>query len=511
MSSQTAMSKRIAQNTLFLYMRMLILMIISLYTSRVVLKALGVEDFGIYNVVGGIVAMFSIISGSLSASITRFLNFEMGRGVPERLNAIFSSSVTIQLILAAIVVLIAETLGLWFLNSKILIPATRMIAANWVFQLSILTFVINLVSVPYNATIIAHERMSAFAYIGIYEGVAKLFIAFLITRTPIDHLIAYAILMCMVSLSVRLIYGRYCSKNFDECRFKFALDRDVLSQMFAFAGWNFIGAIAGVLRDQGGNIILNMFCGPVVNAARGISNQVNNAVAGFVTNFTMALNPQITQSYSSGRTDYMKSLMYQGSKLSYYLLLVLSLPIIINTSYILDVWLGEYPEHTTMFIRLTLVLSMWESLASPMSTGLLATGNIKWYQICVGGLNLINLPISYVFLKMGYAPESVLVVSIIVSQMALFLRLFFVKILLGFRVIDFVINVYLRLIIVTLLSIICPVLLNMHLNGTFISFILNSIVCVFLTLVVIYTCGCSSNERQLVRNYMMKTIKKIKR
>ena len=511
MKNQEGASKRIAKNTLLLYVRMLILMIISLYTSRIVLKSLGVEDFGIYNVVGGVVGMFAIISGSLSASITRFLNYEMGKGQKTSLNRIFCSSVTIQVGLSLIVIFVAETIGLWFLNNKMTIPINRIIAANWVYQLSILTFVINLISVPYNAVIIAHEKMSVFAYIGIYEGLSKLFIAFAISISPIDNLISYSFLKCCVAISVRFIYGRYCSYHFEECKYKFIFDVKQLREMFTFAGWNFIGAIAGVLRDQGGNIILNLFCGPVVNAARGISSQVNNAVTGFVTNFTMAMNPQITQSYSSGNRGYMQQLMYQGSKLSYYVLLLISLPIIVNTPYLLSLWLGHYPDYSVSFVRLTLVLSMWESIAAPMSTGLLATGNIKWYQICVGGLNLLNIPVSYLLLSNGATPEIVIIVAIIISQMALFMRLIFIKKLLSFDIVTFIIQIYLKLIIVTCLSLFATIGIYQILNVNLFSFIVVSGFCILFTSFAILFIGCSSVERTIVYSVITKTIKKIKK
>ena len=316
MTNSSSNNKRIAKNTLLLYIRMLFLMVVSLYTSRVVLNALGVEDFGIYNVVGGVVAMFSMLSGSLSAAITRFITYELGTGNKENLKKIFSSSVTIQIGLAVLIALLAEAVGVWFLNVKMNIPDARMVAANWVFQFSILTFAINLISVPYNASIIAHERMSAFAYISILEAIGKLAIAFLITVSPMDRLIFYSLLMCAVALLVRLVYGYYCKKHFEECTYHFLWDKELLKRMFGFAGWNFIGASSAVLRDQGGNVVINLFCGPVVNAARGIASQVNTAVHGFVSNFMTALNPQITKSYASGNRDYMMTLIFQGAWLS---------------------------------------------------------------------------------------------------------------------------------------------------------------------------------------------------
>ena len=506
MSIKEGTSKRIAKNTLLLYVRMLLLMVISLYTSRVVLKALGIEDFGIYNVVGGVVGMFAIISGSLSASITRFLNYEMGKGSTSNLNHIFCSSVTIQLILSVIVLIVAETIGLWFLNEKMTIPEDRLIATNWVYHLSIFTFIINLISVPYNAVIIAHERMSVFAYIGIFEGLSKLIIAFTISISPIDNLITYSILMCCIAIVVRLVYGRYCKSHFEECKFKLVFDNKQLKEMFAFAGWNFIGAIAGVLREQGGNVILNLFCGPVINAAKGISSQVNNAVVGFVTNFTIALNPQITQSYSAGDRAYMQVLMYQGAKLAYCVLFILSLPIIINTPFILKLWLGNYPDYTVSFVRLTLLLSMWESIASPMSTGLLATGKIKWYQILVGGINLLNIPFSYFFLKLGFSPNIVLVVAIFLSQLALFLRLYFMRKLLGFNIKMFITQIYIRILIVSFLSASVSILVHKQMEPNFVGLIFTSTVCILITLLTIYVFGCNKTERNIVHV----SLKKIK-
>lgn len=347
----TENNKRIARNTLLLYFRMLFLMIISLYTSRIVLNALGVEDFGIYNVAGGVVAMFSILSGSLSAAISRFITYELGKNNILKLKVIFSSAITIQIGLGIVIVFFAETIGIWFLNTQMNIPIERMVAANWVLQFSIITFIINLISVPYNAVIIAHEKMSAFAYISIFEAIGKLLIAYLITISPIDKLIFYAILMCVVAIAIRLLYGYYCKRHFDECRFHFIWNKQIFQQIFSFAGWNFIGASSAVLRDHGGNIIINLFCGPTVNAARGIAFQVNNAIQGFVSNFMTALNPQITKSYAVKNYTYMMTLIFQGARLSFYMLLLLSLPIIINTHYLLTLWLNTVPEHTVLFVR----------------------------------------------------------------------------------------------------------------------------------------------------------------
>lgn len=493
-------NKRIAKNTLLLYFRMLFMMVVSLYTSRVILNALGVEDFGIYNVVAGVVTMFTVISGSLSAAISRFITYELGKGDQSKLNKIFSASVTIQLLLSLIIVVLIESVGVWFLNAKMTIPADRVTAANWVLQFSIITFVINLISVPYNAAIIAHERMSAFAYISILEAIGKLAIAFFIMWSPIDKLIYYAILMCTVAVIVRLTYGHYCKKHFTECTYHFHWDKDILKQMFGFAGWNFIGASSVVFRDQGGNIILNIFFGPTVNAARGIANQVNTAITGFVQNFMTALNPQITKSYASGDGEYMMTLIFQGARLSFYMLLLLSLPVLINTHYILVIWLKIVPEHAVLFVRLILIFAMCESISNPLITAMLATGKIRNYQIVVGGLQLLNLPLSYICLKTGFVPESILVVAIIISLACLFARLYMLRGMIGLSSILYMKNVFLNVLVVALLSAIIPYMLFCYMKETFFSFIIITLIAVLCTLVVEFYIGCNQKERFFVLN-----------
>ncbi|MDO5526474.1 MAG: oligosaccharide flippase family protein [Prevotella sp.] len=499
MSDQASSNnKRIAKNTLLLYFRMLLTMAVSLYTSRVVLGALGVEDYGIYNVVGGVVAMFSMLSGSLSAAISRFITFELGKGDKEKLIRVFSSSVTIQIGLCVIVLIFAETIGLWFLNSKMVIPENRMYAANWVYQLSLLTFVINLISIPYNAAIIAHERMSAFAYISIFEAVGKLTVAYCIVRFPIDRLILYAIMLAAISIIIRIIYGIYCKKRFEECTYHFIYDHELLKQMFGFAGWNFIGASSALLRDQGGNIVINLFCGPVVNAARGIASQVNTAISSFVANFMTALNPQITKSYAAGDHKYMITLLFQGARLSFYILLLLSLPVLVNTHYILQLWLGQVPEHTVLFVQFVLILGMCESISYPLITAMLATGRIRNYQLVVGGLQMMNLPVSYFFLRFGAIPETVLIVAIVISQFCFAARLYMLRGMIGLKTLDFLKNVYSNVIIVSLLSAIIPIIIAEYINEDFLNFILLSIISIFITIVVEFYIGCSSNERKFV-------------
>lgn len=491
-------SRRIAKNTLMLYGRMLFTMAVGLYTSRVVLNTLGVTDYGIYNVVGGLVAMFSILSGSLSAAISRFVTYELGTGNSENLKKIFSSAMTIQITLAALIFLLAEAVGVWFLNVKMNIPGTRMVAANWVFQFSILTFAINLISVPYNASIIAHERMSAFAYISILEAVGKLTIAFLIVFSSMDKLIFYAMLMCAVALVVRFAYRAYCKKHFEECIYQFIFDRDLLKRMFKFAGWNFIGATSAVLRDQGGNLIINLFCGPAVNAARGIAFQVYGVISSFASNFMTALNPQITKSYAAGDRDYMMTLIFQGARLSFYMLLLLSLPVLFNTHYILELWLDTVPEHAVLFVQLVLVFAMSESISNPLITAMLATGKIRNYQLVVGGLQMLNFPVSYMLLRQGMIPEAVFIVSIAISQFCLAARLFMLRGMIALPVRKYLEKVYFNILAVTAMASVFPFLLTSKMEESFMKFIFLTLIAVASTVGSIYYIGCNKTERQFV-------------
>lgn len=500
MTDKSKNNKRIAKNTAALYIRMLLLMGVNLYTTRVVLQALGVEDYGIYNVVGGIVALFAILSQALSSACSRFLNFEMGKGNYERLKLVFSTSVSIQFALAVIIAILTEIGGIWFLNNKMVIPDDRLFAANWVFQFSILTFCINLISVPYNAAIIAHEKMSAFAYISIYEGFARLFICYLVMISPVDRLLAYAGLVFAVQLSVRYMYTRYCRHHFEECSYSFTYDRSMMKELFSYAGWNFIGSAATVVRTQGGNIIINLFAGPAVNAARGVANQVNHAVSGFANNFMIAVKPQITKSYAAGDIAYMTTLVNQSARLSYYMLLFLSLPIMVNIDYILDFWLKTVPEKTSIFVILTMAFTMVEALSHPLITAQLATGKVRNYQLIVGGLNLLNIPISYVLLRVGYPPETFLYVAIALSVVCLVARLIMLRVNIGFCVASFVNKVIINGVVVTVLSLVAPYLLSYILTPSFRSFIIVGFVCVASTVVIVFYIGCDASERKMILN-----------
>lgn len=508
MSVTTENNKRIVKNTIFLYIRMLFIMVVTLYTSRIVLNALGVEDFGIYSVVGGFIMMFALISNSLSVAISRFITFELGSENDSNINSIFSTAVIIQLLISIIVVIMAETVGLWFLNKQMTIPHDRIVAANWVFQLSLLTFVVNLISVPYNACIIAHEKMGAFAYIGLLDALGRLFAAFMITISPIDKLVFYAVLMCLVAILVRLIYGWYCKKNFMECRFRWEWDTRLLKKIFGFAGWNLIGASSGVLRDQGVNVLLNIFCGPVVNASRGIAMQVSTAMMSFSSNFVTVVNPQITKSYAAGNREYLLKLVFQGARFSFYLLLIFSLPILAETHFILKIWLKVVPLYSVNFVRLILICVMIESVSFTMVTLMLATGNIRKYQILVGGCQMLNFPLSYVLLKLGYPPEATIVTAIVIAVCCLFLRLSMLHSMINFPVRNFLHSIVLNILAVCCISSIIPYVITLTVEESTFRFILNTIICVLQAVICVVFVGCSSSERSLIISKIHHIIKK---
>ena len=506
MADYTENTKRIAKNTLMLYFRMFFLMFLGLFTSRIVLEALGENDYGIYNVVGGVVALFAVISGSLTTAVTRFITFEIGKGVSSDISKVYSAAVIVQLLLSLLVVILAEPIGLWFIDKKMTISPERIAAARWVFQFSLLSFVINLLSIPQMAMITAHEKLSAYAYIGIAEGILKLSVALLISRSGLDRLVLYAVLMALTSVLVRCAYAVFCRRCFRECRFVFSLDGAVLREMGSFAGWNFIGSASYVLRDQGTNIIVNLFFGPMMNAARGVALQLNNAVIGFVNNFMIAVNPQITKLFASGDHENMFSLARKSARFSYYLLLILVLPILFNTEFLMGLWLKEVPAHAVIFVRLFLVFSLSEVLSNPLITMMLATGNIRNYQLLVGGLQLMNLPISYILLRKGLEPEITVLVAIVISQVCLMARLFMLKRMVHFPSGVFLSRVYLNVLMVTFVSLPLPLFLSANLSQGWNAFIISASVCVISAVLSVIFIGCTADERKRLYHMILKKI-----
>lgn len=513
MTEQNAQkTKRIAKNTLLLYVRMLFGMLVSLYTSRVVVQALGVEDYGIYNVVGGFVAMFSMVSSSLSSSVSRFLTFELGRGNADRLKKVFSTSLSIHILLALIIVVLAETVGVWFLNTQMTIPEDRLIAANWVFHASVVSFIFGLLNVPYNATIVAHEQMDIFAYIGVGDILLRLLIVLYIAYAPWvdDRLITYALLLVAVGVSIQVFYMLYCRSHFQECRSRVHFYQSIFREMGAFAFWNFIGCTAGLLKEQGVNILLNIFIGPVVNAARGIAVSVNTAITSFSGNFMTALNPQITKSYAAGDYDYMNSLVERGSRFSFYIMLVFILPVMLETEFILQIWLGSYPEYTVSFVRLVLIVSIIDVLSGTLINLQSSTGRIRNYQLAVGGMLMMNFPLSYLCLKLSFSPVSVYVVAIVVALFCLILRLLFLQRMVEkFSMTVFLRNVSFNVFEVLLCASMIPLTVYWLMPEGWARLLVLVPLSMACVLCSIFWIGCSASERSFIFGKLALACKKI--
>lgn len=479
---------------------MILMMLITLFTSRVILESLGVQDYGIYNAVGGFVAMFSILRAGLVTATQRFITYDLGKGDMAELTKTFSTSIIIYLILSAIIIFIAEIGGVWFIENKMTIPPDRSTATEWTFQLSLVMLVIGMISSPYNALIIAHEKMSAFAYISVYEAIAKLVISYLIFVSIYDKLIVYACLLCLVQLSVRLIYSSYCHRHFSESKFHFVFDIKKIKQIYSFTGWSMFGGIAHLGFTQGLNMLLNVFFNPTVNAARGIAVQVQGAITHFVTNFQTAVNPQIIKSYSRGDKEYMFRLICASSKYSYYLLFILTLPIYLETDTILSLWLKEVPQYSSIFFRLIIITTFIDTISNPIMRSVDATGKIRNYQLIVGGILISIVPISYIVLRYGGAPYSVFIVHIIMGIIALGARLFLAKKIVGFPIKNYIFNVLFKIFKVTVPSIIIPVVLYVYIDTCYYRLICICFTSWVMTSIMIYFLGLEDNERITVKN-----------
>lgn len=510
MTDNQSNNKKIAKNTIVLYFRMMIILAINLYISRAVLNTMGTDDFGIYNVVGGFVTMFTLITGSLTNAIGRYITFELGRGDIKRLNHVFSTSVTVQMILSIIVILLLETVGLWFLNCKMQIPTDRITAANWVLQCSILTFVLNLISVPYNGCLIAHERMTAYAYISILEVLLKLASVLILFLNVPDKLITYAFLLSLSSIIIRLIYGIYCSRNFEECQYRFFLDKPLVREMTQMASWNMIGSGASILNQQGVNLLINVFFGVAVNAARGLAVQVNAAVQQFAGSFITAINPQITKTYSVGDYDKMRTLVYSGFKYSYFLMYLLTLPLVFTTPFILKLWLNTVPDYTVLFVRLTLLGSLIVAPSSILFTVAMATGEIKHYQLIVGACSLMCFVVTFVAYWLGGDVELTYYIWILVDIAVLFARLFIVNKLVSLKLKDFIKSVLTRIFMVSVLSACVPFLMYNIIPKSTGGFMLLITSCFCATLLFINLIGLNHRERVIIINTLKSKFQKNK-
>lgn len=493
-------NRRIAKNTLFLYFRMLLLMIISLYTSRVILRELGVEDYGIYNVVGGVLALFTFINGSLYSATSRFLTYELGKGDIAIMKKTFSNALALHLGLALIVIILGETVGLYIVNHVLIIPQERLFACNILYQTVIISTFFNLAQVPNGALIISYERMSFYAYIGIFDAVSKCVTAILIQYIDYDKLISLSLLNLIISVIVIIAQAIYCRQNFPEV-FTISphIDKTMSKKMLGFSFWSLIGAAAYMLRIQGVNIILNLFFGSVVNAANAIAYQVNNAVGGFVSNFSTAVNPQIIKSYASGEDSTLKKLLFRSGKFTFFLLMFLSFPLILETNFILHLWLGkDIPEYTIIMTRLVLIISMVESYTYSIGCAINATGNVKTYQTTISGIMLLIFPLSFILFQYGLPPYTALLVYLVTSILALVTRLYFIHKQLLISPSEYIKRVFLKTIPIAIGCILVPLLIINYMSESWPRFFATLIFSESINCLAIWIFGLDSSEKTFI-------------
>ena len=497
-SQSQSNNTQIAKNTIFLYFRMILLMAVSLYTSRVVLSTLGIDDYGIYNVVGGFIGMFAFLNGAMAGCTQRFITIALGKGDEQNLKKVFSTCVITHGMIALIVFILAETIGLWFVLEKLVIPENRMTAAMVVYQCSIVSTMVMIMSFPYNADIIAHEKMSAFAYISIFEAFANLGVVYLLYIGLFDKLAFYAVLLLIVKVSVIVVYRIYCKRHFVESVFRWLFDKRLLKEILSFTGWNLWGGIAGTLMGQGINILLNIFFGPAVNAARGVAVQVQSAVQMFATNFQTALNPQMMKSYASGELQAMHMLLFRSAKFTFMLLLCLMLPLMLEIDFVLGLWLKQVPEYTNVFVCFMLCISMIDAVSNPFMTASAATGKVKVYQSVVGGILLMIVPIAYVTLRLGAEPYAVFVVHFSVAVFAFVARLTIVKRLINLSVCRYIGEVILPCSFVMIPSVLFSIgiknILPSSLAYAFTMILLSFLLVVMFSLLL----GLTRNERKFI-------------
>lgn len=499
---------RIAKNTIMLYVRMLLIMVVSLYTARVVLKVLGVEDYGLNNVVAGVVAMFGFINTAMTMATQRFMNVEMGKNNPENLNRTFKMAVNIHILVAIIVLILSETVGLYLINCVLNIPGDRVIAAKWIFQFAILGACITIVRVPYNSLIFAREKMNVFAYISVGEAVLKLLLVFLLTIISWDKLILYGLLTLGVNIIIFLLYYSYSRRNFEESKYSMIWDKEIFNNMAGFMGWNILGQIAQIFTNQGVDMIVNVFHGVVINAALGVTNQVNSAISSFVGNFQTSFRPQIMKSYASNEISGMNGLVVKASKMSFYLLYLISVPLMFNIDFVLDIWLDEVPGYSAVFCKLLVWYTYLEAIGLPLVMSIMATGHNRNYQIIISSIICLNFLLTWIFMIIGFPVESIFLVKIAVSILCLVARAFFAKIQAELKI-GYFLNASIKPIVMVLI-ITQPFYYLLHhyyLNGGLGLWLLLTLILELLMIIVIYFVGMTKNERLFIYN----SIKKITR
>lgn len=501
--TKSCSNEKIAKNTLMLYIRMFFVMAVSLYTVRIVLSILGETDYGIYNVVGGIIVMLSFFNKTLSSAAQRFFSFELGKKDYIKLNRIFCVLLFLFIIMSIIVILISETIGLWFLNHKMTIPEDRINVARWIFQFSVASFVITLIAIPYQALIIAHEEMNVYAFMGIIEAILLLISTFIlyITKEWCDSLLLYGLLALFSVLITKPCYYFYTKRHYMETRFHFCKDKDIFRQLFSYCSWTIFGTTSGIVRSHGINLLINTFFCPAINAARGIAYQVNDAINHFVSNFHTAVKPQITKLYAQQELKSAFSLVNKSSKFSFFLLLFLAVPISVFAEQLLNIWLVNVPDYTILFLRLVIIVALIDSLSNSLMTLAQATGNIALYQFVVGMTLIMNLPLSWLFLLCGYPPQYTLYVAITMSFVALQGRLYILNKIANFPIHNFYISVLVRVLLVSLVSLASNIVVYKYiysLHPSFFIFLLSFTLCIALSLLIIWVFGIDKSEKKYV-------------
>lgn len=498
LTNNSSNNTRIAKNTLMLYIRMFLTMMIALYTSRIVLGALGVEDYGIYNVVGGVVAMLSFFNSSMATSTQRYLNVEMGKGNLENLNKVFISAIHSHIIIAVLTIATLELFCTGILFDKLTIPPERLDAAITVFHIAVASLFVSIVGTPYGAVIIANEKMSIYAYVSIFESLLRLIIIYLLVISPFDKLISYVVLQFLVTAGIQVFYLLYCGRFFKECKYRFIWDNNLIKRLFSFTGWMLFGCMSDMLGNQGVNILINIFFGPVYNAARGIAVQIKTAIDTFVQNFLTAVKPQIMKSYAAGDYSYTYRLVYSASRLSFYLLFILTLPVFFNTHYILEVWLKNVPPYCELFTQLTLMELLIRTSYAPIAQINQASGKVRNYQIAISILFLFTFVSCYILFKLNFPVYTAFIVAVIVAVVGLLVRLEILRHDCEFPALEYVKKVFAPIMPVFLVSSILPFIHSTNNDQSFSHFLLNSLLCVFCSCVSIWFLGISKSEKILL-------------
>lgn len=504
-------NSKIAKNTLFLYVRMIFTLAVSLYTSRLILSILGVEDFGVYNITASIVVFFSFFNNAMTGATQRFLNFEMGKGNTTEVHKIFCVSVSIYFIFSIIILILAETIGLWAINHLLNIPESRLIAANWVYQFSIFVFIIGVYKIPYNATILAYEKMSFYAVMSLVEVTLKLISVGCLVLINGDKLIFYSVFVFIASILMLAFHVVYCNKYFETSKYRFIRDSKLTKELVAFSSWSMLGNVALIGSNQGIAIILNLFSGVVANAALGVANQVNTALYGFVSSLQTAFNPQIIQSYATGDYCRHKQLLFQASRFSYFLFLLLAIPILFCTEQILLLWLGNVPAYSVEFTQLVIFISLIEAISGPLWISIYSYGKIRYYQFFTSCILLLIVPIAYLFLRYGASPQYVFISKLIATFLLYIYRLYFIRAYLDFSKREFISQVLTKVLSVSVLSFVTAYFFKtiiMVTSSKTLDLIVFSIFSLLITCIFIFVIGITKEEKNSIFNILKKRIKK---